>query len=500
MTIRDNGGAGELRLTDDKRCEQALRSVGDEPLHMLSIVGSARQGKSTLINKLARRDVFRVTHGAQPCTAGVDLCLDMLPVTIVDEQERSDTNDGRVAFVDVEGQGDRSEEYDVTLALPIALLSQVVIFNIMGGVAKNEVLEKLAVFTTAAQRVVEPEHGDDGDTAMDHDDDDEGESEGIFGHLHIVYRDYSLESTADEVRAQIMGRERRTRAKDARRRNEIRDLLESQFASITVHLLPHPKLDAPGFDAGVQALRGAIAANIHGGSPKRFAGATVTGTTAAELLPRLVTAVNTEEEFDLQPMWVLVRERIAAKRAEAIAARLQDGCKEAVDTAAPSVAAAASDPGCRKWLTEGELVAMDATLRSWVEAEVAGCGMDDWVKQRMLVLLGTARDTAVDDYHKLNAQRKTAWVQESRRRAVREALQAAVVEDVGTCLSAATVRGWVHGAATFYACVVGELSADAQEEVPAAFDMDDDLWQLITNAVTEHVLPNVQGRVCELRR
>ena len=138
---------------------------------------------------------------------------------------------------------------------------------------------------------------------------------------------------------------------------------------------------------------------------------------------------------------------------------------------------------------------MDAALRSWVERQVTGCGMDEWVKQRMLVLLSAARDTVVDDYRTLNAERKTAWVQESRQRAVREALEAGDAENVGTRLSAATVRGWVDGAATCYARIIGELPTDAQEAVPAAFDMDDDLWQLITNAVAEHVVPNVQGSV-----
>ena len=79
-----------------------------------------------------------------------------------------------VGFVDVEGQGDESEAYDALLVTPLLLLSKVILFNWKGGVEKTSMLKLLATLAHAASKI---------DTGA-------AEDEPIFGHLHIVFRDW----------------------------------------------------------------------------------------------------------------------------------------------------------------------------------------------------------------------------------------------------------------------------------------------------------------------
>ena len=78
-----------------------------------------------------------------------------------------------VGFVDVEGQGDESDEYDALLVTPLLLLSKVIVFNWKGGVEKTSILKLLASLARAASKIDLGSDSDDGP---------------IFGHLHIVFR------------------------------------------------------------------------------------------------------------------------------------------------------------------------------------------------------------------------------------------------------------------------------------------------------------------------
>ncbi|CAN0363599.1 unnamed protein product, partial [Pylaiella littoralis] len=90
-------------------------------LNVLTILGAAKQGKSFLMNALTGSDdVFRVSPDVVPCTAGADLSPIIMSLS---EFERggsgiNSSHEPRIAFVDMEGQGDQSAEHDVRLATP----------------------------------------------------------------------------------------------------------------------------------------------------------------------------------------------------------------------------------------------------------------------------------------------------------------------------------------------------------------------------------------------
>jgi hypothetical protein len=90
----------------------------------------------------------------------------------------------RVGFVDVEGQGDESDQYDALLVTPLLLLSKVVVFNWKGGVEKTSILKLLTSLARAASSIDLGNTGDDGHK--------------IFGHLHIVFRDWQYDDDESE--------------------------------------------------------------------------------------------------------------------------------------------------------------------------------------------------------------------------------------------------------------------------------------------------------------
>lgn len=124
--------AGPLEAKADAR--EVLKYVRDgEPLNLLTIVGAARRGKSFLMNALTGSDnIFLVSPEEVACTAGADLSPILMPLA---EFERggggsrtrgpASANQPTIAFVDMEGHGDKSEEHDVRLAAPFLLLSKV---------------------------------------------------------------------------------------------------------------------------------------------------------------------------------------------------------------------------------------------------------------------------------------------------------------------------------------------------------------------------------------
>ena len=123
--------AGELRTTEE--AGGVLSAVHeDQVVNVLTIVGAAKQGKSFLMNALTGFDnVFPVSPEPTACTAGADLSpiLMRLPeftrggggVAASSPCQPHPT----VAFVDMEGQGDKSPEHDVRLATPFLLVSKV---------------------------------------------------------------------------------------------------------------------------------------------------------------------------------------------------------------------------------------------------------------------------------------------------------------------------------------------------------------------------------------
>jgi len=121
--------AGPLRATEE--AGRVLASVHpDQPLNVVTIVGAARKGKSFLMNALTRRDgMFRASAGTPPCTAGADLSPALMSLSDLKSGRGGTTghspSDPTIAFVDMEGQGDKSTDHDVRLATPFLLVSKV---------------------------------------------------------------------------------------------------------------------------------------------------------------------------------------------------------------------------------------------------------------------------------------------------------------------------------------------------------------------------------------
>eukprot|EP00937_MAST-01D_sp_MAST-1D-sp2_P003748 g3748.t1 len=260
--------------------------LGGEPLNFITIFGRAREGKSTLMNMLAGvEDLFRVSHKDETCTRGVDLSAKFVSSEVFAESEveggsKSEVEGesagvdaggrvaagsaSRVGFVDVEGQGVEDVTYDALLVTPALLLSKVLIFNWKGAPQQDSILNLLGVLATAAQSVELPAEGgaDEGSSS-----DGETQDENIFGHLHVVFRDWSFES---DTAARSLLKTEKGAKKAIRERNGIRKQLKRVFTSVTIWTFPDPResIDArvhsgalrPGFVQKLAELRTAIAA------------------------------------------------------------------------------------------------------------------------------------------------------------------------------------------------------------------------------------------------
>src|SRR5690606_14625838 len=113
-----------------------------------------------------------------------------------------------VSFVARCCQGDRDERYDAKLVCPILLCSKSVIFNWKDSLQRDRMLKLLGVMQKAALSV----------------DPSNESSTKIFGHLHIVFRDWQYEGTRESVYNTLFAKER-SADHDAIVRNSIRETL-----------------------------------------------------------------------------------------------------------------------------------------------------------------------------------------------------------------------------------------------------------------------------------
>ena len=132
--------------------------------NIVAIVGSARTGKSTLMNRLVESDVFKTSKSRHACTEGV--CLSEL---------KKVGENGVVVYADTEGKGNNNINNDNKLLMPVALLSKVVIFNVWKQVLVERQLDELEIFVHIGDRIKLDDHPLK------------------FGHLIIAVRDYDFE-------------------------------------------------------------------------------------------------------------------------------------------------------------------------------------------------------------------------------------------------------------------------------------------------------------------
>lgn len=225
--------------------------------NLLFIFGNARSGKSFMMNCLTGvRGMFKVVNSSIPCTRGVDISSHIVPhsslaehVNTFSENKIEGDKDMNLGFVDVEGQGAEDGTYDTMLALPLLVTSKVVLFNHKGAPTVTDMLSKLGVLARAADYI----DLDDGEgKAGGGDADDSGSKPKKFGHLHVLFRDFSFDGDPATVYEQLLGKEKIVKkaktvnssandpSKAAKERNDIRQLLIDNFQSITIHLFKQP--------------------------------------------------------------------------------------------------------------------------------------------------------------------------------------------------------------------------------------------------------------------
>ena len=193
-----------------------------EALNLVTIFGPSRSGKSTLLNTLIEAEVFKTDGGDAPCTQGAELSP-FFPEWALNEKSSATLP---VAFVDLEGQGDKGDVYDIRLIAPLLTTSKVLIFNVQGRPNKADILGRLGVLNDAASRL--------------------GKTISHGRSLYIVLQNVNLHSDARDM---LLGEEKST-SQDAEARNAVRRSLFSTFEDIVVVRLPTPVADNTKLETG----------------------------------------------------------------------------------------------------------------------------------------------------------------------------------------------------------------------------------------------------------
>jgi len=435
-----NVNKGKLEMAKDGI--SLLRSLSPtSALNLAFCFGNARSGKSFLMNCLSGTPgLFRVINSSTPCTKGVDISsrimshstfqahvdrcgIDVSQIQLQEEDEENQqragsgpSNNGstgnkskiELGWVDAEGQGAEDNAYDTMLALPLLLTSKVILFNHKGAPTVSDMLSRLGVLARAADYVAMG--GDDND-APTADDDGNGRSRRAsssasppppppsfaqvraeesggraFGHLHVIFRDFSFSGDEKSVYSQLMGLEHvpapRTRNKstptktlgggapgsasknDADRefeairaiqeRNDIRSLLMQHFSSIHVWLLKQPAdadtlkahAELPEscvdeeFKIGIQRLSAVLSSQLS--TPTRFHGADLTGERTCSLLQQICNQLNTHGSVSVPSVFGAMEnesvQRIMKEQMERIQRR-GDELKQALPMASSAIRA-----------------------------------------------------------------------------------------------------------------------------------------------------------------
>ncbi|KDO20609.1 hypothetical protein SPRG_21222 [Saprolegnia parasitica CBS 223.65] len=299
--------------------EQVLKPLPEaQPINLISIFGAARQGKSFLMNLLAnQQDLFRISNEKEPCTQGVDLSSHFMPLAEFSRQNGNTSipSSMKVGFVDAEGQGDRDITYDSRLVSPVLLTSKVVIFNWKDSLQADRMLNLLAVLAKAAQNV---ELAD-------------GDNRKVFGHLHIVFRDWNFVNTTPEQVYDTLFKKEKGGDKEVGNRNLARHELVDAFESIQVWLFPSPVVSTaqlserirfdqlqPSFQTQMRDLRKTLSNQLK--TPMQFNDHTLTGPVLSEMIPLVAEILNDNR--------VIMPESIYASMRRAEAKKKQRECEE----------------------------------------------------------------------------------------------------------------------------------------------------------------------------
>jgi hypothetical protein len=320
-------------------------------INLMFIFGNARSGKSYMMNCLAGQPgLFRVINSSAPCTKGVDISSVIIPHEAMGNHVRSyskepvpNVDDLDVGFVDVEGQGDQDGTHDTMLALPLLVTSKVVLFNHKGAPTVNDMLVKLGVLARAADFIDLEDEDQKADEKKPLSRATSLHTAGKkFGHLHVLFRDFSFEGTKEDVLEQLIGKESTKHLtksgpggsndplKAAKERNDIRELLNENFQSVNVWLFKQPanadqlrehkelpeNLIDPEFGVTVKELLAVITQQL--ASPTKFNGNNLTGTRVQSLLKQVATQINTGGAVNVPSVFRAMEKETVLRTAEAV--------------------------------------------------------------------------------------------------------------------------------------------------------------------------------------
>jgi hypothetical protein len=323
--------------------KEGISALNQQLNHLSSIFvfGNARSGKSFLMNCLAGvHGLFKVINSSTPCTRGVDISslfiphqqyiehVNQLQIFSSEKPLPASASAPTLAFLDCEGQGDIGNDYDTLLALPLLITSKIVLFNHKGAPTVSDMLTKLGVLARAAEYIELPEETNGGE-------EETKSSPKKFGHLHVLFRDFSFDGDRRSVYSQLFDMEivpKSTQKKAAKsfnssssasnntnnadkereeslirtiqERNDIRTLLIENFTSISVHLFKQPSsadnlkaykelpqsLVDEEFVREVEQLQRKIGEQT--AEPKEFNGMQLNGPKLAQLLQQIIQNLN----------------------------------------------------------------------------------------------------------------------------------------------------------------------------------------------------------------
>jgi hypothetical protein len=225
-----SGGASQL-VVNPRVAKEVFRPIGKSCCNLISVFGAARQGKSFLMNCLAgETELFKISNLRESCTQGLDISQELMSInqfsSLYGGKPVSSRRGVHVGLVDAEGQGDRDVTYDTNLICPVLLVSKCVIFNWKDSMQKDKILNQLGILHRAAINVVSED--DEAAAAA------EEEGHKLFGHLHLVFRDWQYEGSDEKSVFNDIFKDERSAETAAAVRNQIRRSIRENFESITV--------------------------------------------------------------------------------------------------------------------------------------------------------------------------------------------------------------------------------------------------------------------------
>ncbi|KAJ0381941.1 hypothetical protein COL922a_013538 [Colletotrichum nupharicola] len=334
------------------------------PLNLITILGPARTGKSTLLNCLAgsKSDLFQTSSGAMTFTKGVLITTETFTLpqfSSMDGAARvdSDKPDLKVSFIDTEGEG-------------AMILSQLGMMTEAGRRLRGSQQGS----SSGAQD--EADHRATNGTSPDHPSTgNPANASPRFGHLIILFNRFQLNrsSNIDKLRSGLLNPESETDPAAIRRKKV---LIES-FTSISVNILPDNGVKSsvvqemendenrfltlqdftPSYLARFADFRASLSHILK--TPHQIIPKTdLTDGDMADFVPRFIQAINTQEPLNVPTIF-------EASRNQALNlafTKFQTDLRAHLDTYAPQPATSTVD--LRRTLdTDIELVIADMINR-----------------------------------------------------------------------------------------------------------------------------------------